>query len=72
MKISEMVKSLPKTKSDNIPAGWKTVDEVASETGLSECETGNRLRDLVAIGRVERRKFRRVGGVRPVYHYKEK
>jgi len=56
---------------DEVPEGWKTVREIAAETGYSEHHTWKQLRQLHEQGKIERRRFKICTGttVRPVPHY---
>ena len=57
--------------ADEVPAGWKTVREIAAETGFSDHHVWKRLRSLHEAGKIERRRFRICTGttIRPVLHY---
>jgi len=57
--------------ADEVPEGWKTVREIAAETGFSEHHTWKQLRQLHERGKIERRRFKICTGttIRPVPHY---
>lgn len=59
---------------DRVPEGWKTVEQMAKELGMSYSHTGKLLRSAMKEGKVERRMFRITIGsfARPVAHYKVK
>jgi len=57
--------------ADEVPEGWKTVREIAAETGYSGHHVWKRLRQLHEAGKIERRRSRICTGttIRPVPHY---
>lgn len=52
-----------------IPKGWKTLRQISKETGLKEARAGAILRDAMAEGKCERRKFQSESDPRPMYYY---
>lgn len=59
-------------KPDEVPKGWHTAAEIATQIGRSQPHTSKLLRTGVADGSVERRDYRIRTGNRlyPVGHYK--
>lgn len=57
---------------EKVPAGWFTVAELAEQLGKSHCNTSERVRRLVKIGKAERQDFtiQLEQRVRPVPHYR--
>lgn len=52
-----------------VPKGWKTVRQIAQETGLKEQRAGAILREAIAEGKCERRKFQGENDPRPMFYY---
>ena len=60
---------------ETVEPGWLSVDEIAEARGLTPSRISFILRDAVAKGKFEMRKFRIArtsGGPRPVQHYRPK
>lgn len=59
---------------DVVPPGWFTVAELAEQLGKSHCNTSERVRRLVKMGRAERKDFtiQLEQRARPVPHYRLK
>jgi len=60
--------------ADDVPAGFKTLAEIAKETGKSDSQTRKYIREAVKMGLVEESKFRvRTGNkIYPTPHYRIK
>lgn len=72
--LKNLVEALANGGIEEVPAGWQTAQQIASESGKSISRTGEVLRAAVWAGLVEVRPFRiRTGGkVYPVPHYRKK
>lgn len=59
---------------EKVPAGWFTVAELAEQLGKSHCNTSERVRRLVKIGKAERKDYtiQLEQRVRKVPHYRLK
>ena len=59
---------------DVVPAGWFTVAQLADQVGKSHCNTSERVRRMVKMGKAERKDFviQLEQRARPVPHYKLK
>jgi predicted transcriptional regulator len=60
--------------ADEVPAGFKTVAQIAKETGKSNSQTGKYLKEAVKIGLVEEVRYRVPTGnkIYPVPHFRIK
>jgi hypothetical protein len=67
-----ILSSAGKKVPDEVPPGFKTVAQIAKETGKSNCQTNKTLREAVKLGLVERRKFVITTGYKlyPVPHFR--
>jgi hypothetical protein len=62
----------PTIPTEQVPAGWFTVAQLADETRHARATIGARMRDMVRRGKAETRRFRVMTGrgVYPVPHYR--
>ena len=68
------VLSAPSVAPEVVPPGWFTVAQLADKLDRSICNTSQRIRQMVAAGKAEKRMFRiqLAEKVRPVPHYRLK
>jgi hypothetical protein len=66
--------SSPSIEPEQVPEGWFTVAQLAEKIDRSHCNTGERVRRMVAAGKAEKKLFRikLEEKVRPVPHYRLK
>jgi predicted transcriptional regulator len=64
----------PTIATEQVPAGWFTVADLADEMKRDRSTVSQRMRDMVKRGKAEMRRFRIMTGrgVYPVPHYKLK
>jgi hypothetical protein len=67
-----ILSSAGKRVADEVPPGFKTVAEIANETGKSTSQTTKHLREALKLGLVETRKFNVPAGEKlyPVPHFR--
>lgn len=62
--LAELSKALMTNGAETVPNGWKTVSELAAESGKSICRAGEIVRAAVRAGLLEQRTFRISAGNR--------
>ena len=64
--------SVSLSQPEQVPSGWKTVEQISDEAGRSRSHTYRLIQDLFKSGKIERRDFRVAMNKRvaPVPHYK--
>jgi predicted transcriptional regulator len=68
----KVLASAGKRVADEVPPGFKTVAQIAKETGKSNSQTNKHLREAVKLGLVETRKFNVPAGEKlyPTPHFR--
>jgi len=66
------INALSNRDKDVVPDGWRTIAQIAKDTNRSDSRTRECINELIALKKVEYKKFRVASGLRspyPTWHY---